>query len=381
MVTQTVHMQLNFLVNRLSNKSTSVESSLITLAAKFFAIAWFRCAGVGQILCQLWKIPARAYNRLAFPQAGRNSRKPRPHSQASAPPPSHGPIGLHFPNLQAYTSFLRQPLSISGELRDVAWQNPNWLAKWSGRESGLFFEFLETFYTLLAEMPNETDIELAMSSTLGVTVVNAQILAVMESMIPRSQGSSAVDLTGVPSPSIGGVEMANINASAAALSIPPVKTQRPVAGSSLIITIREFLLRPGFEHDEARLMLAEALTSVLVVVAKGVSTYDQSACFALCDIIQEVFPIVAQFQTSRALHTPFIDWKFWCEVFALMLITESTLTELRLYILLYTLWDMIPAVLKTKLCQDNLLEESFFLSRFSHWCPMVSSDRYPHVHG
>jgi hypothetical protein len=53
--------------------------------------------------------------------------------------------------------------------------------------------------------------------------------------------------------------------------------------------------------------------------------------------------------------------------------SQNTTTEIRLYALLYSIWQHIAVEPKRRmdLCSSFLLEPEFFHSRFNHWCPMV----------
>ena len=148
-----------------------------------------------------------------------------------------------------------------------------------------------------------------------------------------------------------------------------------MAENRLIMLLRDFVSDRPAEHELARLTFADIFAKLIEATAKKTSVFSHGSCYLLCDFLEEALSIYLRFQQAQepSLEAEFIDWAFWLQVCKKMLESNNTMTELRLFSFLYTIWGAINADEQRKeiVCLDWLLTEETFNRFFNHWCPMV----------
>jgi hypothetical protein len=163
------------------------------------------------------------------------------------------------------------------------------------------------------------------------------------------------------------------DASAAALPLQSNNSARPMAENRLMMLLRDFISERPSDYELARTTFAESFGKMMQASAKRTSLYDQSACFILCDFMEEALAIFVRFNHAHGHESDFIDWHFWLEVCQRMLTSENSMSEIRLFAFLFRSWNLIVQVERRKevLCLGWLVTEDTFERFFCHWCPMV----------
>jgi hypothetical protein len=167
--------------------------------------------------------------------------------------------------------------------------------------------------------------------------------------------------------------LSGADASAAALPLPSTNTARPMAENRLIMLLRDFLSDRPSDYEAARLTFAEAFGKMIQASARKTSLFDHSACFVLCDFLEEALNLYIRFHHAHGLENDFIDWRFWLDVCKKILESRNSMSEIRLFAFIFSTWGVITNndSRKEVICFDWLLTEEMFGKFFCHWCPMV----------
>jgi hypothetical protein len=146
-----------------------------------------------------------------------------------------------------------------------------------------------------------------------------------------------------------------------------------MAENRLIMLVRDFLSERTSEHPIARSIFAQSFNNLLQASARGISVYDHAACYTLLDFLEEALVIIVRYEQAKDASGTIIDSQFWLSVCKKMMGSENTMTEIRLYAFLYTVWTtvVVDPQRRKDLCLGLLLDQEIFQSRFNHWCPMV----------
>ena len=115
----------------------------------------------------------------------------------------------------------------------------------------------------------------------GFVLVHAQILATLDSTIHRQPAAEPLPLT------FDDV-LAGADASTAALPLPSSNAARLMAENRLIMLLRDFLSERASDFKLARMTFAEAFSKMMQATARRTSLFDHSACFVLCDFMEEI---------------------------------------------------------------------------------------------
>ena len=366
---QNLMVQMAFAVDRMSLRSA--PASLVSFCGKTCAYAFFFCPGVADILVRVWDIPTKCIKRVLSASSQDFIRDARPASRG---------MQANFPQcLQALTlkssreavEFLRKkPVPPLGT-EHVQWHG-YWLSRWSGKESDLFYVFVKHFHMLTVEFLPSDASKTERLSAPGVVLVYSQLLANLDSTIhrlgPALADANATEVTQIPFDDFLGAD-----ATAQSFPTPPANASRLMTENRLIVLLRDMLANLPYPQPVYSLFFAESFGDILKASVRTTSLYHHSACFTLCDFLQETFAILANFQRIARTQAPLIDITFWMPAFKQMVQSQNTTTEIRLYSLLFTCWPFLTDsdIFKTELSINFLLEEQYFTSRFCHWCPMV----------
>ena len=113
------------------------------------------------------------------------------------------------------------------------------------------------------------------------------------------------------------------------------------------------------KHD-----LFKLLELIFQAVTSNTSICDLDSCKSICDIIQDILPLLTSFKTE-------IGWEFWLEVIRRMLDSHTILIQIRALSLLYNIWSFIPLgkelyifVTEWLLCPE--IWQKFFM-HYSSW--------------
>ncbi|KAL8985521.1 MAG: hypothetical protein Q9205_000780 [Flavoplaca limonia] len=361
--------QMAYVVEKMSSRS--VPASVVTFCGKAIAHAFFYCGGVAQILVRLWAIPQEMIRRVMA-----EHRLTRDVDLGSSmnfvlrnfPSTLHD---LGFKSLKATVRYLRsRPRFPNGAAR-INWYGP-WVQRWAGRDTDLLFIFTRNYYNLMSEhLPSDLMPQGRLCAP-GHILLQAQLLSVLDSVLSRN------DIHSLPEPALGPSVVhsgmyGEADASATVLPLSPVATSRSMAESRVIILMRDYLSGSCPNSDEPKEIFATSFEYLMKASARRVSVFNYNACFTLCDFMEEAMPILHRYSTKSSTSYTTPDWPFWLGVCRQMMESQNTMTQLRVYAFLYSLWGTITAEenRKHQVCLEWLLDEGYFYAQFNHWCPMV----------
>jgi hypothetical protein len=366
MFVQNLLSQMALVVDKMSLRTA--PASLVAFSGKACAYAFCFCPGVADILVKLWHIPQetlrRIFSELGIPRSmdlGVLSKE----------------IALHFPPPLRSLSTVSQATLIRHLNRKVPapsgaayirWYGP-WVKRWTGRESDLFFAFTKHFHMLVADfLPASSCLDKRIRACVpGLIPLHAQILTALENTIYRQApqakvenfGSSTVDELGNPD-------------AAAPLPMTTANATRLMAENRLIMLLRDLLADTNPEHATLRELYVQSFDNIVKATARKISLYNNDACFALCDFVEETLTIMARYHQAHQ-ETPILDWPFWLQVNKVMMTSYNSLTEIRMLAFLYSTWNILTSDdgRRRDLVLGWLLEPHFFKQHFNHWSPMV----------
>jgi hypothetical protein len=369
MFVQNLNSQMAFVVDRMSLKNAS--ASLVTFCGKATAYAFFFCPGIAEVLVRLWDAPTEVMRRvLAESGVSKFDNLADTATKVNlAFPPSMQSLG--FVSLGKMLKHLRTQTPLPLGTANIQWYG-YWLERWSGRESDLFFAFVKHFHILVADYLPSDATKKERICVPGLLFVHSQILINLDSTLHRDAGQLHGDPSTHASPTFDDV-LVDPDAVASTLPLPPTNAIRIMAENRLIMLIRDFLSERALEHPFARQLFAESFACLLQAGARGISVYNHLACYTLCDFLEEAFPIIVRYEQTHLSQSCLIDTDFWIDVCKRMVFSQNTMTEIRLFAFLFTIWSTVNSSpdRKTKICIDLLLDQEVFEKTFNHWCPMV----------
>ncbi|EME76891.1 uncharacterized protein MYCFIDRAFT_168931 [Pseudocercospora fijiensis CIRAD86] len=367
---QNLSAQMAFVVDKMSLRNAS--ASLVTFCGKACAYAFMFVPGMADVMVRLWDLPMDIMRRV-LQESGIGKFDNIPDLTCTEivsnfPPALHS---LGFVSLMKYMRKIRTPPPLPLGTMNIQWWG-HWVERWSGRESDLFYVFVKHFHILATDFLPPTTTKRERMCSPGMLLVHAQILANLDATIHRDANQAQPDTAhATPSPTFDDV-LSNPDAHANALPIPPTNATRLMAENRLIMLIRDFLSERTADHPIARELFAQSFNDLLHAATRGTSMFDHSACYTLLDLLEEALAIMIRYESLNT-NTPLVDSDFWQTVCRKMIDSENTMTEIRLYAFLFTIWNMVIADTgrKIDLCVNLLLDPDVFESRFNHWCPMV----------
>lgn len=363
---QNLLSQMALVVDKMSLRSA--PASLVAFSGKACAYAFCFCPGVADILVKLWHIPQQTIRRI-FSELG----IPRSTNLGDL----SKEIALHFPHplrslsvvsQTALIKHLDQRVPTPSGAAYIRWYS-SWINRWTGRDSDLFFAFAKNFHMLVVDfLPASSCMNKRSRACVpGLIPLHAQILAVLENTIYRQTHRAQAEDFGSNSVN----DLSNPDA-AAPLPMTIANATRSMAENRLVMLLRNLLADSNPEHATLRELYTKSFDDIVKAAARKISLYNNDACFALCDFMEEVLTIMARYHQSHE-ETPILDWSFWLQVYRVMMTSHNSLTEIRLIAFLYSTWNTLVADdgRRRDLCLGWLLEPRFFDQHFNHWSPMV----------
>ena len=359
---QNLLSQMVFAVGRLSMRHA--PASLVAFCGKACAYAYFFCPGVADILTRLWYIPPDILRRVLEASGIQRGTSMRPLSQDLA---LNFPVSLRtlsFASFASFVRYLRQSPDVPVTIAQVAWQGP-WLSRWRGRDTDLLFVFVKYAHLLYSDYIPPSLEKAKRIVAPGLLPIHAQLLVVLDDMLYRPAYSRPAQVVSFDD------FVEGADASMSALPLGTSNGSRSIMQHRLTVLLRDFLSESSPEPESARLLYAETFCGIMKVAARRMSLFDHSACFLLCDFLEEAIPILDRF--SRSIGTELFDYAFWLDVCRQMLQSENSLTELRVFSFIFCTWEtwIADETRKFDLCLGFLLHEAVFYRFFSHWSPMV----------
>lgn len=359
---QNLLSQMHFVVDKMSLRHA--PASLVTFCGKAAAFAFFFVPGIAEILVRIWKLQADVLRRVSDELGMPRRPNKVDQDEVIAPFPSHT-HHVGWSSVKQMADSLKRDPHIAVLATNINWFGP-WTARWCGRDSDLFFVFAKHYHVLAEEfMPAELPL-VEKARAPGFILVQAQLLTALDGTIHRQPAPE-------PLPVTFDDVLAGADASAATLPMPSTNSARPMAENRLIMLLRDFISERPSDYEDARMTFAESFAKMMQASAKRTSLFDHTACFVLCDFMEESLTIFVRFHHAHALENDCIDWYFWMDVCKKMLESENSMSEIRLFSFLFSTWNVITNDLKRKevVCLDWLLSEETFDKFFNHWCPMV----------
>ena len=367
---QNLSAQMAFVVDKMSLRNAS--ASLVSFCGKACAYAFMFVPGMADVLVRLWDLHTSTVQRaLEGNGIGKFDRLSDTGSSiASAFPPALQQLG--FTSLMKYMRTLRTSPPLPLGTSHIQWWG-RWLDRWSGRESDLLYVFVKYFHILATEfLPSDSSKRERMCAP-GFLLVHAQVLNNLDATIHRDANQAQHDPS-ASGPSASFDDMfADPDAVATTLPMLPINATRLMSENRLIMLIRDFLSERAAEHPATRRIFAESFNNLLQTAARGTSMFDHAACYTLLDFLEEAMVLLVRFEHVTEGDESLVDIDFWMLVWKKMIESQNTMTEIRLYAFLYTVWNTVISDLgrKRDLCSNLLLDPAVFSSQFNHWCPMV----------
>ena len=366
--------QMAIVVEKMSQRTT--PSSLVSFCGKACAYAYFFCPGMANLLSRLWDVsPARLKRVLkAF-----DFETPfRFQGEADAMQP-YFPSCLHslsFTSLRNATTRMRCADPISEQVKHVDWRG-YWLKRWSGKDSDLFYAFVKRYHKILADILPENSPKTEWICGPGVLLVYGQILANVDMTIhrltPKRTTSPEKDDKSPREPAaITFDDVLGPDASANTFDSLSINAGKHIADNRLVSLLNDMLPLRAQSYPAAAYLFADGFADILKAAALYTSAYDQAACYTLCDFLQEAIVILSKFELATSSST-LIDWDFWIKVFTQLAQSVDTVTQTRLYTLLYAIWPLVSGNTRWReqFCINVLLDPGYFDSHFSNFCPML----------
>ncbi|EMD89265.1 hypothetical protein COCC4DRAFT_40404 [Bipolaris maydis ATCC 48331] len=367
--TQNLQSQMAFVVEKMSLRNAA--ASLVTFCGKTCAYAFCFCPGVADVLVRLWS-PSLEMMRRVMEESG-VSKLDRLDSVSDRVAASFPPmlLPLKLLSLNRLMRQLHKPILPPLAMANIDWYGL-WTKRWSGAESDLFYVFVKHFHILVSDFLPLEPTNAERICVPGLIMVHAQLLVNLDATINRN----AVPQQQQPPDDTSAITFDDVlepDASASNLALPPANATRMMQENRIIMLIRDFLSERNAHLHTARKMFAESFARLLQAQARKISIYNNSACYTLCDFLEEALVILVRYEQHDSDHHAIMDWPFWLTVFKAMAASHNTATEIRLYAFLYSSWATLTSDDQRKegICLEFLLEPEFFESRFNHWCPMV----------
>ncbi|KAK2878221.1 hypothetical protein FQN49_001048 [Arthroderma sp. PD_2] len=365
---QNLLSQIAYSIDRMSVRHT--PASLVSFCGKTCAYAFFFCPDVADVLVRLWNIPPTILrNVIKEFDVGHNLVVRGVMAEEIS---AQFPLAVRTLSFSGHSSFvrsLRRNTPVPLAAAQINWFGP-WAPRWAGRDTDLFFVFLKHFYLLITDLlPSISD----MSKRIyvpGFIPVHAQMLIVLQNTLSKHTGlqpTDALHSTGTATfdDLLDGAD------TSASLPLRQTNSLILMSESRLIMTLRDFLADSSMQQLTKQLFI-ESFCNILKLGARKTSLYDHNACFALCDFVEELIPILPPYCRTNGLSDP-LDWDFWLDVCLEMLKSNNSLTEVRTFAFIFAGWAEInyDPRRKERLCLDMLLGNELFTRYFGHWSPMV----------
>lgn len=369
--TQNLLSQMSFVIDKMSLRNAA--ASLVTFCGKTCAYAFCFCPGVADVLVRLWNPPLDTMKRV-LEESG-ITRMERLDAVSDRIAPAFPPMlqSLKFDSLIKTTRLLRRPATPPLGTANLDWYG-SWTKRWSGAESDLFYVFVKHYHVLVAEFLPKDPTNIERICAPGLIMVHAQVLVNLDATVNRHASPQQTDESSGGAASITFDDvLADPDAQASALPLPPANATRQMAENRVIMLLRDFLSERNSGIASARRLFAVSFGYLLKAAARRVPIYDNNACYTLCDFLEEAFVILIRYEQHENNQHSALDWPFWLSVCKQMTSSHNTATEIKLFAFLYSTWSILVSDQgrKQSLCLDFLLEPEFFESRFNHWCPMV----------
>ncbi|KAL8995287.1 MAG: hypothetical protein Q9169_004931 [Polycauliona sp. 2 TL-2023] len=361
--------QMGYVVDKMSLRN--VPASVVTFCGKATAYAFFYCDGVAEILVRLWTTPPEMIRRVLAEHHLPRDADLKSSTETVARNFPSGLHGLGFKSAKATVKHLRSRPRFPNGAGRVNWYGP-WVRRWSGKDTDLFFIFTRIYHNLMGSYLPPDLTSQGRLCVPAYILLQAQVLSILDTIVLGSDTPSPLEPAFRPPVEYDGM-FGEADASAPVLPLSPASINRSMAENRLIILLRDYLSGGSSVSDRQKEIFAGSFEDLLKAAARRVSVFNYTACFTFCDVLEEALPILCRYSTLAASSYAALDWSFWLHTCRQMMDSQNTMTQLRVYAFLYSLWGTITAEdnRKHQVCLEWLLDEEYFDAQFNHWCPMV----------
>jgi Protein of unknown function (DUF1765) len=366
---QNLLSQMTFVVERMSERQT--PATTVSFCGKTCAYAFFFCPDIADILVRLWSPSIDLLFRVLMENGFNRSANFEETSNkilAAFPP---GLKALQLTSVASVYKRLKPAVKPPLGTEHVDWTG-YWTKRWSGRESDLFYVFAKHFHLLVVEFLPETPSKKERLCAPGLVFVHAQLLSNLDATIHRHVALPEDPQAGPSNITFDDV-LSDPDTAVPALPVAPLSNaNRLMSENRIIMLLRDMLSDRGQHPFSARQTFAEGFSDLMKAAAKRTSMYNQGSCYTLCDFLEEALVLLVRYEQADP-ENACVDWPFWLQVWKKMADSHNTSTEIRLYALIFSLWQSLSLdpLRKREVCFDFLLHPEFFHSRFNHWCPLV----------
>lgn len=364
---QNLSAQMAFVVDKMSLHNAS--ASLVTFCGKACAYAFVFVPGMADMLARLWEVPKESIRRVLDGNGIGRLDNITDVTQTITPgfPPALQQLG--FVSFAEFLRMLRHPPPPPLATANVQWWG-EWISRWSGQSTDLFYVFVKHFHILVTDFLPEGSSRKDNMAAPGMLLVHAQILTNLDATIHRDAKKQEPLTNG---PALTFDDVFGPDASAASLLMPPANAVRSMAENRMMMLVRDFLSDRAEEYPDAKRLFALSFNDLLQTAVRGTCIFDHAACYTLLDFLEEALVLLVRFEHSKKRPGTLVKYEFWKTVFSKMMTSQNTMTDIRLFAFLYTIWNTVICSLgwKSNICFDLLLDPQIFEERFNHWCPMV----------
>lgn len=367
--TRTLMETFAFATDKMGQPTT--PGTMVAFSGKVMAYAFFFCQEVSEMMLALWNVQPQTVRRVVH--AYQSDRATDFHGLSEyvlASFPQH----LRKLGFTGLTKFLRElktpkrpPIGTN-----VEWSGP-WIPRWCGKDTDLLFVFFRHYHLLLADYLLPSASNNARLCAPGFVQVMAQMLSIFDESLNRKPVTtpSSRELPGASTITFDDV-LADASLTAS-VQVPNRNAAKAMADNKLVILLRDIVYQKTPASEACNDEHISTLILALHTSTRNLKMYDTDASVTLCDLLEEVIPLLLRAEKKSPMRSKYVDWDFWLTVWKKMLDSNNTMTELRTICLLYSFWDLIRQddELKRMIILDWLLAEETWDKYFTHWCPMV----------
>ena len=358
--------QVGHVVRMMASRYPSAE--VISFTGMTCAYAFFFAPGLADVLVRHWGLSREQIRRTAKELGLPTRDKGESEDIVSLFPPHLSRYGWTSPttlwNQLKQTDARGMPTQLLG----IPWTR-SWVSRWKGRDTSLFLTFYKHYHVLSDQFTPRGLPLVERSRAPAFALVQAQLLAVLDSMIRCQPPPTPLANPMALSPA----KLRGINVAAGPdLPLPPANVVRSASENTVIIMLRELCADEAPEDSAVVSTVAEAVLMMLRASATSTQQFDSAACFNLCDLLEEILTLCHGEDGARKPQID-IDWNFWFIVCRRILQSAHTMSEIRVLSLIHVAWNAITSQSQRKeqWVIGWLISEEVFNEFFNHWSPMV----------
>lgn len=339
----------------------TVTLSTSAFVGKIFAYSFFYLPDVSKALLFLLTVKQHTVETVSKQIFSTNNQKNtylcmREALQATFkiyPPPVHHIVGYNGKTSVSRSEkrFINSMIAPNAPVKGIQDPKGLWVKRWASFDSDVFCSFLRHYLHIVADLMVDNADETTNINALPINALAALpgfliILShfyelISEAALQRIKKSSILrdkdfNISFFNPP---------LDSSKNNKSIDPV-TQLPLNVTKILKTLRDFF-HNSYDENEALIapFIVHLFDQTLQSYASKISAYDSDYTGYILDIAYEfIVNIVKRNRESdfSLLLVINIDWNFWVTALQNMLQTSNINCELKLYSILFNLWELLP---------------------------------------